>query len=48
MIFDRSEGTPWEDKLYRRLETDGGAPVTVWGMLTCVVPALDKDRQFRY
>ena len=32
VIFDRSEGTPWEDKLYRRLESDGGAPVTVWGM----------------
>ena len=32
VIFDRSEGTPREDKLYRRLESDGGAPVTVWGM----------------
>ncbi len=32
VIFDRSESTPWEDKVYRRRETDGGAPVTVWGM----------------
>jgi hypothetical protein len=30
--FDRTEGTPWRDKLFRRERTDGGAPVTVWGM----------------
>ncbi len=32
VIFDRRSGTPWERKLYRRDETEGGAPVTVWGM----------------
>ena len=32
VIFDRTEGRPWEDKVYRRDETEGGVPVTVWGM----------------
>ena len=32
VIFDRREGTPWKEKLFRRAETAGGAPVTVWGM----------------
>ena len=32
VIFDRTEGKPWEEKIYRRVETEGGAPVTVWGM----------------
>ena len=32
VLFDRSEGTSWDDKVYRREETEGGAPVTVWGM----------------
>ena len=32
VIFDRTEGKPWEEKVYRRDETGGGAPVTVWGM----------------
>ena len=32
VIFDRSEGRSWEDKIYRREETAGGATVTVWGM----------------
>ena len=32
VIFDRRAGTPWKDKLYRRAATEGGAPVTVWGM----------------
>ena len=32
VIFDRTEGRSWEDKIYRRDETEGGAPVTVWGM----------------
>ena len=32
VIFDRSEGRSWEDKIYRRDETRGGARVTVWGM----------------
>ena len=29
---DRTEGRPWDDKVFRRGETAGGAPVTVWGM----------------
>ncbi len=32
VIFDRTEGRSWQDKLYRREDTEGGAPVTVWGM----------------
>ncbi len=32
VIFDRDEDKPWDEKLYRRDEADGGAPVTVWGM----------------
>ena len=32
VIFDRNEGKPWVEKLYRRDETEAGAPVTVWGM----------------
>ena len=32
VLFDRTEGKPWDDKVYRRDETEGGAPVTVWGM----------------
>ena len=32
VIFDRTEGKPWVEKIFRRDETEGGAPVTVWGM----------------
>ena len=32
VVFDRTEGRSWEEKLYRREEAEGGAPVTVWGM----------------
>ena len=32
VIFDRSEERSWEDKIYRRDETAGGATVTIWGM----------------
>ena len=32
VIFDRTEGKPWRDKLFRHERTDGGEPVTVWGM----------------
>ena len=32
VIFDRTESKSWEEKIYRRDETGGGAPVTVWGM----------------
>ena len=32
VLFDRSEGKSWDDKVYRREETEGGAPVEVWGM----------------
>ena len=31
VVFDRDESKPWEDKLYRRDESLGGRPVTVWG-----------------
>ena len=32
MIFDRDASRSWRDKLYRDQDTEGGAPVTVWGM----------------
>ena len=32
VIFDRTAGTPWQDKLFCREATERGAPVTVWGM----------------
>ena len=32
VIFDRTEGKPWEEKVYRREEGESGAPVMVWGM----------------
>ena len=32
VIFDRTEGKPWREKLFRHERTDGGAPITVWGM----------------
>ena len=32
VIFDRGADRSWEDKLYRRRDTEDGAPVTVWGM----------------
>ena len=32
VIFDRREDTPWDDKVYRREEAEGAAPITVWGM----------------
>ncbi len=31
VIFDRDESKPWEEKLYRREESLGGRPLTVWG-----------------
>ena len=32
VIFDRRPERTWEAKIFRRDETNGGAPVTVWGM----------------
>ena len=32
VLFDRAEDKSWDDKVYRRDETEGGARVTVWGM----------------
>ena len=34
IVFDRSPGRTWEDKVFRRemQPGPGGAPVTVWGM----------------
>lgn len=32
VLFDRTENKSWDDKVYRRDETEGGTPVTVWGM----------------
>ena len=32
VIFDRTEGRSWNEKIFRREEAEGGVPVTVWGM----------------
>ena len=32
VVFDRTAGRSWDDKIFRRTETAGGPPVTVWGM----------------
>ena len=32
VVFDRTEGKPWSDKLFRRDEKQRGVPITVWGM----------------
>ena len=32
VVFDRTEGRSWDEKIFRRDEVEGGAPVTVWGM----------------
>ena len=32
VVFDRTEGRAWEEKIFRRAEAEGGVPVTVWGM----------------
>ena len=32
VIFDRTPDRPWEEKIFVRDVTEGGAPVTVWGM----------------
>ena len=32
VIFDRSEGRPWEEKVFRRDERLHDRPITVWGM----------------
>ncbi len=32
VLFDRTAGTSWGAKVYRRTETEGGAAVVVWGM----------------
>ena len=32
VIFDRDPDRAWDEKLYCREETEGGAPVTIWGM----------------
>ena len=32
VIFDRTAGRPWREKVFRREEISAGVPVTVWGM----------------
>ena len=32
VIFDRTEGKAWDEKVYRREEAGSGAPIMVWGM----------------
>ncbi len=32
VIFDRTAGKPWEEKLFRREESYQGRRVVVWGM----------------
>ena len=32
VVFDRTAGKSWEEKVFRREETVGDAEITVWGM----------------
>ena len=32
VVFDRTPGRSWEEKVFRREEVEDGAPVTVWGI----------------
>ncbi len=32
VVFDRTEGKSWEDKIFRREESPDGRTITVWGM----------------
>ncbi len=32
VLFDRTDGKPWADKLFRREERTEGWAITVWGM----------------
>ena len=32
VIFDRTEGRRWDDKVFRREESANGRTITVWGM----------------
>ena len=32
VVFDRTRGRSWDDKLYRHEDAGAGAPVTIWGM----------------
>ena len=33
VVFDRTEGKPWDEKIFRRVERTGEhPPITVWGM----------------
>ena len=32
VVFDRTPGKEWQEKLFRREETGDGGPITVWGM----------------
>ena len=32
VIFDRTPGKPWEEKVFQREESVQGRPITVWGM----------------
>jgi len=32
VVFDRTEGKPWSERLFRRDEQQHGVPITVWGM----------------
>ncbi len=33
VIFDRTEGKPWQEKIFRRdARADDGRAITVWGM----------------
>ena len=32
VVFDRTEGRTWDEKIFHRTDTTGGRPVTIWGM----------------
>jgi len=46
VIFDRTAGKPWEEKLFRRAERVHGRIITVWGM--CLTGGLIRQGDSRY
>ena len=43
VVFDRTEGRAWDEKIFRRVEREGGAPITVWGDV--IAPTEELVRQ---
>jgi len=44
VIFDRTPGKPWEEKLFQRQESSHGHLIQVWGCERCEKQALSKEK----